>query len=889
MKSSFLLWPILFLLSISACTPKKNLGSPQTVVSSSLSVEKEEIEERTLEEVEVVSSKPQTIEEVQAKFPVKTYRSSADRLFDLLHTRLEVSFDWENQYVLGKATLDLTPYFYPQDELVLDAKNFDIKEIHLANSSQSLDYKYDGNQLRIQLAKTYKKGENLSLFIEYVAKPNEGPVGGSAAISMDKGLYFINPTNSVEGKPQQIWTQGETESNSRWFPTIDKPNERCTQEIYVTVEDRFTTLSNGLLMSSKKNSDGTRTDYWKMDIPHAPYLFMLAIGEYAVVKEKWENIELGYYVEPEYQPYAKDIFAHTPEMLSFFSKLTGVKYPWPKYAQAVVRDYVSGAMENTTASIFGEFVQKTDRQLIDNSNESIVAHELFHHWFGDYVTCEGWSNLTINEGFATYSEYLWKENKYGRDAAEYHRLNSLRGYVSSTKNMGTRPIIDHYYGNKENMFDAHSYNKGALVLHMLRQQIGEEAFFEGIQKFLKTRALKSAEIDDLRLIYEEITGRDLGLFFNQWLKSAGHPILEVKTTYDAPGSRVLITVEQVQNPEENLAVFQFPLIVSVQTTTMTEQIVQTLEVNQRKQEFEIRVPSNYHFVRIDTTHTLLAEINRSLSVEELIYQFENYKDFNDRFSALNKLSGNYSPEVQKVFSDALEDPFWAIRSKALGEVSITGNERLIAKVKEMAKMDAHASVRAKALKILGDLEDEDFLEIFHDRALDEKESFVVVNAAIEALQKIDQSTAEKMADLFVNVYDPTLLSTIAGIYAKSRNKDYFDFFKSNLTTIDPFSSFSFYKSYEELLLLLGTDFDKLETAQILKNIIINRDQNAYRRMAALRTMQSIWSDAKRTAESESGTPLNQEQFEKLDKIAEFLVRNMEDSRAQNMAKSMFGK
>jgi aminopeptidase N len=887
MKSVYLLWLLLISLAFTACNSQKNLSKSPSI--EPLQAQEEEIEDRILEQVEVVSPRPQTIEDIQAKFPVKIYRSSADRLFDLLHTRLELSFDWERQYVLGKATLDLTPYYYEQNTLVLDAKNFEIKGIQLSQQGGNLDYKYDGNQLTITLDKTYKKGEKLSLLIDYIAKPNEGPIGGSAAISMDKGLYFINPTNSIEGKPQQIWTQGETESNSRWFPTLDKPNERCTQEIYVTVEDKFTTLSNGLLISSKKNPNGTRTDYWKMDIPHAPYLFMLAIGEYAVVKEKWENIELGYYVELEYEPYAKEIFAHTPEMLTFFSTLTGVKYPWPKYSQVVVRDYVSGAMENTTASIFGEFVQKTDRQLIDNSNESIVAHELFHHWFGDYVTCEGWSNLTINEGFATYSEYLWKENKYGRDAAEYHRLNSLRGYVSSTKNTGTRPIIDHYYSNKENMFDSHSYNKGALVLHMLRQQIGDAAFFEGIKKFLITKALSSAEIDDLRLVYEEITGRDLGLFFHQWFKSPGHPILEVSTTYDAPGSRAIITIEQVQDPEENLAVYQFPLIVSVQTTTMTEQIVQTLDINQRKQEFEIRVPSNFHFIRIDTTHTLLAEINRQLSVEELIYQYDNYKDFNDRLSALNKLTGNYSPQVQRIFSDALEDPFWVIRNKALGEISITGNERLIAKVKEMANKDDHSSVRAKALKILGDLEDEEFLEIFHNRALDEKESFMVVNAAIESLQKIDQSTAEKMADLFVDVFDPTLLNTIAGIYAKSRNRDYFEFFKSNLASVDPFASFSFYKSYEELLLLIGTDFDKLETAQLLKDIIINKDQNAYRRMAALRTMHGIWSDAKKTAEQESGTPLNKEQFEKLDKIAEFLVRNLGDSRSQNMAKSMFGK
>jgi len=222
--------------------------------------------------------------------------------------------------------------------------------------------------------------------------------GGSAAITSDQGLFFINPRNEDSEKPQQIWTQGETEWNSRWFPTTDKPNERCTQEMYLTVEDKYVTLSNGLLKSSKKNADGTRTDYWKM-----------------------------------------------------------VKYPWQKYSQVVVRDYVSGAMENTTGVIFGDFVQKTERELIDNHNDGIVAHEMFHHWFGDYVTCESWANLTMNEGFANYSEYLWFEHKYGREEADRHLRNEMNGYLGSVGQGGAHPLIHWGYNDKEDMFDAHIF------------------------------------------------------------------------------------------------------------------------------------------------------------------------------------------------------------------------------------------------------------------------------------------------------------------------------------------------------------------------------------------------------------------------------------------------
>jgi aminopeptidase N len=238
------------------------------------------------------------------------YRAENTKFHDLVHTRLEVSFDWEHQYLLGTALLELRPYFYPQDQLVLDAKGFEIHEIQLVDGAnrKPLSHQYDGMKLTISLDKSYHNDESYFVEIKYTAKPNEREAGGSAAITSDKGLYFINPTGEQPDKPRQIWTQGETESSSCWFPTIDSPNQRSTQEIYITVDEHFITLSNGLLVYSRGNNDGTRTDYWKMEQAHAPYLFMMAVGEFAEVKDQWQDKEVSYYDEPEYQPYAKAIF-----------------------------------------------------------------------------------------------------------------------------------------------------------------------------------------------------------------------------------------------------------------------------------------------------------------------------------------------------------------------------------------------------------------------------------------------------------------------------------------------------------------------------------------------------------------------------------------------------
>ncbi|MGB3851748.1 MAG: M1 family metallopeptidase, partial [Tunicatimonas sp.] len=397
--------------------------------------------------------------------PVYPYRASRQRQHDLLHTRLEVRFDWEKHHLLGTATLELRSYFYPQTQVTLDAKGFDVHSVGLLenNKVRALTYDYDGAQLDIDLGGTYTRNDRYLLQIEYTARPDEAPAGGSAAITSDKGLYFVGTeSDSLSDTMRQIWTQGETEANSRWFPTIDAPNERTTQEMYITVHDRYTTLSNGVLVSSEMVNDSTRTDYWRMDQAHAPYLFMMAVGEFAKIEDSWRGMPVDYYLHPDYAPYAKDIFGNTPDMLTFFSDKLGVKYPWPKYAQVVVDEFVSGAMENTTASVFYDALLVDDRALIDSHWDDIIAHELFHHWFGDLVTTESWANLTLNEGFASYSEYLWNEHRYGRDEADYKLWEQGQNYFAEAETKQV-DLIRYRYADQEDMFDRHSYDKGSRV------------------------------------------------------------------------------------------------------------------------------------------------------------------------------------------------------------------------------------------------------------------------------------------------------------------------------------------------------------------------------------------------------------------------------------------
>ncbi|MDO8969664.1 MAG: M1 family aminopeptidase, partial [Saprospiraceae bacterium] len=560
-----------------------------------------------------------------------------------------------------------------------------------------LKYDYNNEQITIQLGKTFTRKDEFKIAINYTAKPDEREAfGGSAAITSDKGLYFINADGATKDKPMQIWTQGETESNSFWMPTVDKPNERCTQEMYITVEDKYKTLSNGLMLSSKKNADGTRTDYWKMDKPHAPYLFMMAIGEFAVVKDKWRGIDVDYYVEPKFEPHARDIYPYTVEMLEFFSNKLEYPYPWQKYAQVVVRDYVSGAMENTTGVIFGEFMQKTKRELMDDhmTNEKVVAHEMFHHWFGDLVTTENWANLTLNEGFANYSEYLWIENKYGRDAADEHLMVEQQGYFYSAGD-GGHPLIHFGYENREDMFDAHSYNKGGCALHMLRGYVGDEAFFAGLNRYLKKHEYTDVEVHELRLAFEDVVGQDLNWFFNQWYLGAGHPLLDIEYGWDETTKKASVTVTQSQEGPEVARVFELPVAVDIYDVSGKSRREQ-IRITKRQQTFLFDSPSKPALLNFDATKSLLCQKNDLHNAQEWAFMFRNAPLFRDRVEAMEALQADPSALTQAVYKEALTDKYHGIRQQALMADGME-DPSILPIVKVLAETDAEPEVRASAI------------------------------------------------------------------------------------------------------------------------------------------------------------------------------------------------
>jgi aminopeptidase N len=717
---------------------------------------------------------------------IKTYRKTETTIHDLIHTKLKVDFDFKKRQMHGEAWITAKSHFYPKQNLVLDAKAMQIHNV--SNNDNKLDYNYDGSKLIIDLGRVYTKDEKFTVYIKYTAQPEEVKQIGSRAISDAKGLYFIDPDDIDPEKPTQIWTQGETESSSCWFPTIDTPNQKTTEEIFITIPEKFSTLSNGLLYSQIDNEDGTRTDHWKMKQAHAPYLFFMGIGEYSIIKDHWKGIEVNYYVEPEYQDVAKEIFGNTPEMIQFFSNRFGVSYPWEKYSQIVAHDFVSGAMENTTATLHNESAYQKKGQLIDeNKWEDVISHELSHHWFGDLVTTESWSNITLNESFATYATYLWREYKYGKDHANA-LLYQYKSSYASNKDLYDRDLVRFHYSSREDVFDGVSYQKGANILHMLRKQLGDEAFFSGLQMYLQKNQYKSAETHQLRIALEEVSGKDLNPFFNQWYYKNGHPILHISYEYNDLLNQVTVVIKQAEQ------IFSFPLSIDVyESGTVANHQVQ---VTQREQSFTFNYSKRPNLVNINADHSLLCEINDDFkTLDNYIFQYNHASHYMDRREAILYLSKHQDNEASfKSLTKALNDSYHGLRILALESINLTykfKKKSTIKTIENIATSDPKTKVRAVAIKVLGKLVDPVYKPVFK-RGMN-SQSYAVKGNATLALFEIDKQETLSIIKTFDKDTKKDLATILTRIYIIENDESEMPYIAKNLLSTMFSSNFSRYQ------------------------------------------------------------------------------------------------
>lgn len=679
------------------------------------------------------------------------YRTVAPRYWDILHTDIDLQpFQMRHGSYLyeakGTAQIRLRPYFYPSDSILLDAPSMKVEQVALKHpQTKPLSYYQKEEKLVIKLDKTYAAHDTIVLFIQYVAQPYAANPGGSKAISEDRGLYYINNNYEVPGKPKQLWTQGETQANSHWFPTFDQPNEKFTFTLRLTVPDSFVTLSNGALVKTQKTGNGERVDTWEMRQPIQPYAIMFAVGNFVIINDTpWKGKPIQYYVEPVYAPYALRIFQHTPQMIDFFSGITGVPYPWNKYSQIIVRDYVSGAMENTSASLFGEFMHQNHRELADRNNEDVVSHELFHQWFGDYVTAKSWGQLTLNESFATYGEQLWRKHRYGAVSNDLLAYNDLNSYLRQAVN-NDPPLVRTQYARHEDMFDRVSYQKGSAILRYMHGLMGDSAFYLAMNRYLQSHALGNAEVSDWRKAVEQVTGTDWTPFFLQWYYKGGHPVLKLEYDYNDSLQMLQVHIQQLQPG----AAYALTLKSGLVYGSELQPIVWNLQ--KKQQQFSYPYQQGVKPLIIpDIEHGLVGEMQETKSASLWLQQFLVAE--NDYISKRRSLTAalQYATDSASylLVAAGLKDPHPEVRTHALSLLhDYYTHQKHFKDLKDaivlLARHDGNNLVRAEAFKVLGAWKVFSMKEAFSEAVGDS--SYAVAGAALEALSAIDSTSAYRIA------------------------------------------------------------------------------------------------------------------------------------------------
>ncbi|MGH9843062.1 MAG: M1 family aminopeptidase [Blastocatellia bacterium] len=672
-------------------------------------------------------------------------RQTPDRTFAIKHLKLDLRFDEERQSVGGLAVFTLAPLNNGFDHFDLDIAEMQIASVRLVrvekrgtgdllravpDHASRLGFETHPEKLSIELDRAYSRDEIMTVEVAYSCFPR-------------KGLFFIKPDESYPNKPRLIWSQGENEDAHWWFPCHDITHQKMTTELLATVNAKYFALSNGELIGTRENpGDGTRTFHWSQSQPHPAYLVTVVIGEYEVIRDSYEGLPVEYYVYKDRVQQGKRLFRNTPEMIRFFEEKFGYAYPYPKYSQVVVDDFLFGAMENTSASTFTDRCLLDERAALDINYDDIVAHELAHQWWGDLVTCKDWTQIWLNESFATYSEYLWREHTEGRDAARFVLFQDFLIYLNEDHCSHRRPIVHNVYRYSEELMDRHAYEKGACVLDMLRYELGDDGFFRSLAHYLNKFEFSAAETNDFKVAIEEATGQNLHWFFDQWIYGEGYPELEVGYEWQRGQRMLKLSVKQTQPVEDKVGVFRFPVEIEIVTSEPGE-IIETEQrvayrvmVERAEQDFYFPCNSKPKLVAFDKQNRVFKLMRFPKSVQELLYQLARDDDAMGRLRAARELSAFKGEEtVVALRATLLGEDFYGVRMAAAVSLGEIATESARAALVEGYRGNRDPRVRRSCILATGNFKDEAAADFLRE-ALEKDESYFVGVAAVRALANL---------------------------------------------------------------------------------------------------------------------------------------------------------
>ena len=662
------------------------------------------------------------------------------RPFRIENIALDLTLDVPKKSIASEAVLDIVRIDANATQIALDAVAFDIDTVELREDSHEAfvkaEHTYDGNVLRLSVSPNAARA---AIRVRYRATPR-------------RGLYFLAPDEHVRDRPNQVWSQCQDEDGRHVFPCFDKPHHKQSFSARITAPVGWFVLSNGL-KESCDDEECRGVFRYRMADPTPAYLFSIVAGEFSRIDAEADGVAIRYFVPKGREADGARTFKRTPDMVRRFGELTGIRYPWTSYSQIVVHDFIFGGMENTTVTTMYEHILLDERATIDVTADDLIAHELAHHWFGDLVTCRDWSHAWLNEGFATFMEQIDKEGHLGLDEYENGVRGDLAAYIGEAQGRYRRPIVCQDYEAPIDIFDRHLYEKGACVLHLLRRELGDTAFWSGVSTYLKRHTHGLVETRDLMRALEEASGKSLERFFDQWVYRAGHPDLEVKMDHD--GEVLTMSVRQTHvaqhAKDDPQAVQPFALdidldLVFADGTTKRE----TRRTDQASTTFAIRVPSRPKFVVVDPALRILGDVKVECPRDMLHAQLAGAATARGRFLAASLLGKFDDPATTRVLSESLanENEFWAVRAEAAATLGKIRSDEALEELVKHAQTK-HPKVRRGVAAALGQFRSSKAVDALKPLALKD-ESYLVEAEAARALGQTRQSA---VFDTLIDVLD----------------------------------------------------------------------------------------------------------------------------------------
>jgi len=649
-----------------------------------------------------------------------------DREVDIHHIKIDVSVNIESGTVKGNVTHTFSPFSSSLDAFSLDAEDMTILRARLAG--KDIGFNQANDKVYLTLNKSMSWEDTAKVRLDYTANPR-------------KGTYFIKPDETYPEKPLQAWTQGEDMDNHHWVPLYDYPNDKATFEVSLTVEKKFTALSNGELVSVKNNKDGTHTWHWHEHFPMVSYLISYVIGEFEKVEDSYNGIPVNYWVYEENKHEALRSFGLTTDMMKYFGNRTGIEYPYEKYDQVIIDDFMFGGMENITLT------HNTDRTMFDEfaapdvSSDGLVAHELAHQWFGDMLTTRNWAHAWLNEGFATFFSRKYRENKFGFDEGEYIRFGEINGYFGSNKKW-RRSTVQHKFYESMDVFDGHIYAKGSLILNMLQDYIGDDAFWRFIQHYTKENQYKNVETPDLKKAIEETTGQNMDWFFKQWIYEPGFPEYNVTWKYNQRNKSVKLTVKQTQ---KNTNIFKMPIQIQI------DDKLKTVWIEDKEMVYEVPSEKRPKMVIFNAGMRIPCKLTFHKSISEWILQLEKGPHILDRIAAANELSTKKGRRIVEtaLLNSAKNDPFWGVRKEAVNSFAKLKSKNYAKELMVMSEGQDNR-VRRAIWNALKNYKKDEKVSEFLQNVIETDNKYYSIADAFKALVVVDTAAARQKVDALLD-------------------------------------------------------------------------------------------------------------------------------------------